>query len=251
MGAAARKRAACGQIHELWHGSGNGGQTDCTFCGVELRACSKQAACIGVGAPGEHRFRHAGFHYGAAIHDQQLLRILGNHAQIMADENQRHGMLGHQLLQQIQNALLNRHIQGRGGLVGHQQIGTAGQSHGNHDALALAAGELVRIFIEPLRSLRNAHPLQQLGGAGASLGAAHSQMKPQRLCHLAADAVHGVEGAHGLLKHHGHAVAAQGAELALAQAQQLLAVQLDAAVHLCMFGQQAHQRQCRQRFAAA
>ena len=129
----------------------------------------------------------------------------------MTDKHQCHGVLGHQLLQQIKDALLHGHIQCGGGFIGHQQVGAAGQCHGNHDALALPARELMRIFIQPLCGLGNAYALQQLGGAGAGLGAAQAHMQAQRLCHLTANAVHGVQGAHWFLKHHGHAVAAQGA----------------------------------------
>ncbi len=160
-------------------------------------------------------------------------------------------MLGHQFLQQVQDLLLNGYVQRRRGFVGNQQVGPAGQGHGDGDALALAARELVRIVVIALGRTGNAHALQQRHRMRARGLAAQAQVMAQRLGHLAADAVHGVQRRHRLLEHHGHAVAAQAAQRVLVHVQQLLAVELDAAVHLGMLWQQAHQRQGGQRLAAA
>ena len=55
-----------------------------------------------------------------------------------------------QLVQQVEDLRLHRHVQRRGRLVGHQQRGIAGQRHGDHHALAHAARQLVRIAVRPL-----------------------------------------------------------------------------------------------------
>ncbi len=67
--------------------------------------------------------------------------------------------LGHQVLDQVEHLLLDGHVQGRGGLVGDQQVGPAGQRHRDADALALAARELVRIGIQARGRVGNAHAL--------------------------------------------------------------------------------------------
>ena len=55
-----------------------------------------------------------------------------------------------QLADQLQNLRLDRDVERGGRLVGDQELGRAGERHRDHDALALAAGELVRIIPDPL-----------------------------------------------------------------------------------------------------
>ena len=55
---------------------------------------------------------------------------------------------GLQVLQQFQDLRLHRHVKRRGGLVGDQQVGIVGKRHGDHDALPLAAGQLMRIILQ-------------------------------------------------------------------------------------------------------
>ena len=57
---------------------------------------------------------------------------------------------------QLQDLRLHRDVERRGRLVGDQQIGLVGERHGDHHALALAAGKLVRIAAEPALRLGNA-----------------------------------------------------------------------------------------------
>ncbi len=61
-------------------------------------------------------------------------------------------------IHQFQNLGLDGHIQRRGRLVGDQQPRVAGEGHGDHGALAHAAGKLVRILVEALLGVGNARP---------------------------------------------------------------------------------------------
>ena len=254
IAAAAREGASGWQVHQLGHGAGNGGQPRRRLVAwsrrLQLRPGGEQAARVGWA----RRAKMASVMPLSTTVPPYITcscSVLRDHSQIVRDQQQGHGVLGHQFLQQIENLLLHGHVQRRGRFVGDQQVGPAGQGHGDGDALALAARELVRIVIKALGCAGNAHALQQGHCALARGLAAQALVVAQRLGHLAADAVHGVEGRHGLLKHHGHAVAAQAAQRALVHVQQLLAVEPDAAVHLRMLRQQAHQRQGGQRLAAA
>ena len=78
-------------------------------------------------------------------------------------------MIGGQILDELQHLRLNGDIQRRGRLVGDQQFGVAGQRHGNHDALAHAAGELVRVFVDALVRGGDADLGQHFDAAGAGL----------------------------------------------------------------------------------
>ena len=51
---------------------------------------------------------------------------------------------------QLEDLRLHRNVEGRDGLVGHQHVGPHGERPRDADALALAAGELVRIAVDGL-----------------------------------------------------------------------------------------------------
>jgi hypothetical protein len=55
---------------------------------------------------------------------------------------------------------LHGHIERRRGFVGDQQLRIAHQRHRDHDPLAQAAGELMRILAEPHSRRGDAHALQ-------------------------------------------------------------------------------------------
>ena len=74
-------------------------------------------------------------------------------------------------LHQFQDLRLDRDVQRGGRLVGDDQLGLAGQRDGDHDALAHAAGKLVRILLQPARRIGDADQAQQLDRALVRRGA--------------------------------------------------------------------------------
>ena len=64
---------------------------------------------------------------------------------------------------------LHGDVEGRRRLVGDQHVRIVGERHGDHHALALAAGELVRIGVDAPRGVGDAHQFQELDGALAGL----------------------------------------------------------------------------------
>src|SRR3546814_14762826 len=65
--------------------------------------------------------------------------------------------------------LLDRHVQGGRRLVGDDDLGIVQNRDGDGDALAHAAGQLVRIGAQPGRRIRDADPPQGLFGASEGL----------------------------------------------------------------------------------
>ncbi len=53
--------------------------------------------------------------------------------------------LADELVEQHQDVQAHRDVEGRGRLVGDEDVGSRDQHHGDHDPLAHAAGDLVRI----------------------------------------------------------------------------------------------------------
>ena len=74
----------------------------------------------------------------------------------------------------MQNAGLDRHVQGRGRLVGDQQAGFARQCHGDLNALTHAATELMWIGVQGSFRVWDADLLQQVDGPPPSLCAVHA-----------------------------------------------------------------------------
>ena len=92
-------------------------------------------------------------------HHQHAIRQLGDHRQIVADQQQRVAVAT-ALRQQLQDLPLHRHIQRRGRLIGNQQRRTGRQRGGDQGALALPAGKLVRVACQTAFRVANARGLQ-------------------------------------------------------------------------------------------
>ena len=101
----------------------------------------------------------------AHVHHGHAVGHLGDHAQVVGDHQDRHAEVGLELLQQLQDLGLDRHVERRRRLVGDQQARIAGQRHRDHRPLAHAAGELVRILVEALLRIADADRSQHLDGA--------------------------------------------------------------------------------------
>ena len=118
----------------------------------------------------------------------------------------------------------------RGGrLVGDQQIGFVGERHGDHDALALAAGQLMRIAAEPALRVGNADLSEHLDRACARGGAGKPAVQEQNLANLLIDGVQRIERGHRLLENDGDVVAAHAAHVALGEREQVAAVESNGA----------------------
>ena len=157
--------------------------------------------------------------FGAAVLDQHSVPHhgdpvgdLGDHAEVVGDEHDGGAVLGLQLLEQLQDLRLGGDVERGRRLVGDDQRRLERQRHGDHDALALAAGQLVRVAGENALGLRQAHVAEHLDDALAALGGAQLGVHLDDLVGLAADGHQRIEGHHRLLEDHGDAAAAHGAD---------------------------------------
>ena len=78
----------------------------------------------------------------AGVHHRHVVRRLRDHPEVVGDEQDAHPRLFLQLLDQVEDLRLDRHVERGGRLVGDQERRVAGQRHGDHRALAHAAGQL-------------------------------------------------------------------------------------------------------------
>ena len=78
------------------------------------------------------------------LHDGNAISNFRHHAEIMRDEQHRCALAPLQITDQRQDLRLGGYIKRRCWFIGNQHHGIKRQSHGDHCALALPAGKLMR-----------------------------------------------------------------------------------------------------------
>ncbi len=120
----------------------------------------------------------------ARRHHADAVGDLAHDAEIVGDEQHGHAEPRLHLGEQLQDLRLHGDVEGRGRLVGDEQVRLVGERHGDHDALALPARELVRISAEAALRLADADEIEQFQAASARLadwrarGAASGSRRP-------------------------------------------------------------------------
>ena len=158
-----------------------------------------------------------------------------------------------QLGDQLQDLRLGGDVERGGRLVGDQQHGIEHQRHGDHDALALAARELVRIGGDRCARARAASPRSRMAMIFAARSPASSLVwVSQHLVDLLAAGHDRIERGHRLLEDHRHARAAQLAQRAPVGASMFSpSSRISPRGRLQRLGQQAHDGEGDHRLARA
>jgi hypothetical protein len=97
----------------------------------------------------------------ARIHHADDVGDAADDAEVMGDEQHAHAEPRPDLGEQRQDLRLHRDVERGGRLVRDQKIRLVGERHRDHDALALAAGQLMRIALQPGFGIGNADLRQQ------------------------------------------------------------------------------------------
>ena len=203
--------------------------------GVEFRAFHlqrgnrvPQSARIGMFCVVKQIIGRRAFHHPAGIHHHDAIAKAGDNAKVVADQNDRHAQLVLHFPDQFQNLRLDGHIQRGGRFVGDEKVRFGDEGHGDHDPLAHAAGELVRIHFQPMFGLGNAGFIEHGQGAIRGGGAGDFFVDHQRLDQLLPDAQERIERGHRVLEDHGNAPAADAIELPVRASQQIHTVKKSA-----------------------
>ena len=178
----------------------------------------------------------------AALHHIGAVGEAAHDAEIVGDEHDRHAEPLLQIREQLQDARLDSHVERGRRLVGDQHVRVVGERHGDHHALALAAGHLVRIGVDAAGRIRDADEFQKLDGALAGGSLAQAAMGGERQRELVSDPVERIERGHRLLEDHGELRAAIVVEPVGREADQLLAAVLHRAFGPAVRGEKAHDR---------
>ncbi len=138
----------------------------------------------------------------AGIHHAEPVADVEDQAEVVADEQHRGAVLVAEVLDQIDDAGLDRHVERGGGFVEDQERGLRHQRHGDDDALLLAARKLVRIGVEDAVGVGQAHVGHDLAGELPGLVLGHAFMDHRHFGQLRADLHRRVQGRHRFLIDH-------------------------------------------------
>ena len=186
------------------------------------------------------------------IEHRHVVRQPRDQRQAVRDEQDRACEAVAQRFEQRHDLRLDGHVERGRRLVRDQEIRLAEQRHGDQDALAHAARQLMRIGGQPARRIGDANLSQHVDPARQQLAAAHVR-KPGALGidELGPDRKDRVQGRHRVLEHHGEPASAQRRALGYRQGQQIDAVQKQPALKRRIVRQQPHQGERQARFTAA
>ena len=167
----------------------------------------------------------------AGLHDHQLVGPVAGHGEVVRDEQHADAAVLPQLVDEVQDRLLHRHVQRTGGLVGDDEVRFGGQRGGDEGPLPHTAGELVRILVITQLGIIDTHGIQELDdGCPTFLFAGVAERLAVNAQHLAnrfADGLHGVQRGAGVLRDEPDPQPADVPPLLLRDAVQVLAVELD------------------------
>ncbi|ALP41937.1 putative peptide transport system ATP-binding protein [Aeromonas schubertii] len=198
------------------------------FRAMQGREGVTQPPGVGVQRRSQDRLGRGHLHQLAGVHDADAIAKLDHEREIVSDEEDREVELLFERIDLLQDLPLHHHVQGRGRLVHDKQLGVEDERDGDHQALAHAAGELVRIVEQPARA--DVDDLEQLLGTLDGLIAGHSRVVGQQhVAELFLHTQHRVERVHGGLEHHRHLLPAVIAQAALAVVQYVFPLEQDLA----------------------
>ncbi len=225
--AARREGAALGQLPQRRDPAGDLMQPGPRLAGlVDARHGREQAERVGMLGLGEQLVHRRLLRLAPGVHDHDPVGDVRHHAEVVRDQDDRRPELVAHVGEQVEDAGLDRHVERGRRLVGDQHLRLAGERDRDHDALTHAAGELVRIGVEPLLRRGDVHQPQQLDRPVARLTARQAEALRQHLADLRADREHRVERGERFLEDVGHVVRAHAAQLSLRERQQVDAAEL-------------------------
>lgn len=212
----------------------------------------EEALGIGVTGVEEEVAGGGGLDNVAVLHDGDAVGDLADDGEVVGDEEHGEVMSAAEVVKEGEDLRLDGDVEGGSGLVGNEETGPVDEGHGNEDALALTAGELVGVVAVAVGGVGKGHVVH--GGEDAVADGGTAQVWVVGLegfGDLGADGHDRVEGGHGLLEDHGDVAAAVAAHGGFGEGEEVCAVEVDAACDGCGGGEEAKQGEGGGGFAGA
>ena len=178
----------------------------------QRRDRAHQALGVGVQRVLHHVLHRADLGDPPRIHHGHAVGGLGDHAHVVGDQHHRGAVIAPEALDQRDDLRLHGDVERGGRLVGDDQFRLGADRQRNHDALAHAAGEFVRIGVDAFFRRRDADLGQQIDGALARRGLRKIHVGPDRLDDLVADPVERIEAGQRILEDHADPLAPDAAD---------------------------------------
>ncbi len=233
LGAAWGEGAAGGQVGQIRHITGDGGNR-LPFRGDAWQTV-QQPLGIGMLRGFNHLIDRAAFDDAAGVHHGDAVAKLGGQPQIMGNQDDAGVMFLVDAPHQVNDLGLNGHVEGRCRLIRQEDGRFTDQPNSDERTLLHATGELVRVSPVACLGGRNAdfgHHLQDalfLGPAARTIerprqrrAAVNEAMQSHRFPNLLTDREDRVQGAERVLKDHRNGLPPDSAHGPLGQAAQIL-----------------------------
>src|SRR5580692_451818 len=136
----------------------------------------------------------------SGVHDQDLVREVAGRGDVVGDIEHREPETLAEVVEQVEHLQADRDVQHRHRFVGEQHARVGGQRTGEGDALALAAGQLVRVLGQELLGRREPYLLHQGDDLLADL-CVFALVKLHRALEVIAHGVYRVERGERVLEH--------------------------------------------------
>ena len=206
----------------------------------------------GMLRPVQHRVRLAFLDDDAVLHHGDAVGDLGDHAEIMRDEEHGCALAPLQVADQREDLRLRGDVERGGRLVGDQYAWIERERHRDHGALALAARQFMRIDRRGGLRIGDVDLFQKRLHPHGDLGLRQIRVDAEHLADLVADGAQRVERRHRLLEDHRDAGAAHLAHVGFIDLRQIAPLEQDAAaIDRDAAGQEPHHGIRHHRFAGA
>src|SRR5262245_30760446 len=169
------------------------------------------------------RRRRPALHDAARIHHVDPLGVTRHHPEIVCDNDECRVEPTRQPIHQFEDLRLDGHVERGRRLVCDDELGIAGDRDRDHDALAHAARELVRILLETAGRIGDADQAEQLDGALVRRGTIGPAVLLECLSDLPTDCENGIQRRHRLLEDHADVAAPNFTHLRVRQLHEIAA----------------------------
>jgi hypothetical protein len=125
----------------------------------------------------EQLFDRGSLHNPPGVHHYDTVAVAGDDTKIVGDQDCPQLRSVNEVVQQLEDLGLDRHVEGGGGLVRDQHPGLTGHRQSDNYSLALPAAQAVRVLMGALCRVRDAYRAQQLHGAVACFLLAQTEVQ--------------------------------------------------------------------------
>ena len=163
------------------------------------RRCRNEGLRVGMLRRPDHALGRAVLDESCEVHDHCPLRDIAHQRQVVRDIDGRESQARLDLTHKVQDASPHADVEHGDRLVGDDEPGSEDERARQHDSLQLAAGQLVREFLQDAADVPQAYAIEHSSDAIPMLGSRHARVD-QRFRQDAPDCETRIEGIERVLE---------------------------------------------------